>query len=295
MKTPVTILSLGIVLGASPAIAADGKPIEWKPAVINGTAIIEWTDTTDGKELKISNGKGEPTAVQLGVLESPEVKSNFYGIDGRVRHEGVEGVGYLEMWNHFPAGAKGQPTAFFSRTLAESGLMKKLSGDSGLRPFRLPFNAEGTDARPSRLVVNLHLPGKGSVYLQLGALRDYPDAGTLFSQLGSWWPVTASGWIGGIFGTVFGCWGGLIGYLSQKGRARSFVMASWVINIAAGLLSLMVGLTALAMAQPYHVWYPLLLIGVILPVVLLGNRKKIMANYAEVEERRMAAVDAVAR
>ncbi len=295
MKTIPAILSLSAAFAVHPLHAVEDQPIQWNPEVTQGSAVVEWVESAGKRELKIVNATNQPATVQLAIIESPEIQSSYYGIDGQVGHEGVEGVGFLEMWNHFPAGANGQPTAFFSRTLSDTGLSKKLSGTSENRPFRLPFNAEGSASTPNRLVINLQLPGKGTVYLGPATLHNYSNAAALMSQLGSWWPVTWSGWIGGIVGTVFGCWCTLIGFLSQKGKARSFVMASWVVNVAVGSVSLVIGLIALAMKQPYHVWYPLILIGVILLGVLLGNRRKIMAHYTEIEERRMAALDAAAR
>ena len=63
------------------------------------------------------------------------------------------------MWNFFPGGGQ-----YFSRTLADQGPMMKLAGTSGWREFVLPFDATAPPA-PTRLVVNVVLQGRGSVYL----------------------------------------------------------------------------------------------------------------------------------
>ena len=94
-------------------------------------------------------------------------------------------------------------------------------------------------------------------------------------------------------GLPVGCFGGLLGMLSQKGRAREFVLASSYATMAIGVVFLIVGILALALSQPYHVFYPLLLLGVILSVVMFGTRKQMRANYQAAEERRMAAMDTI--
>ena len=84
-----------------------------------------------------------------------------------------------------------------------------------------------------------------------------------------------------------------MGLLAQAGRGRSFIQASVVFNIAFGIASLIAGFTALATGQPYHVWYPFLLIGFLLPVIMLGTRKNLMRQFVAAEERKMTAMDAV--
>ena len=44
--------------------------------------------------------------------------------------------------------------------------MAKLKGTSDWRAFLLPFNAEGAKGKPTKLVINVVLPGKGTVYLR---------------------------------------------------------------------------------------------------------------------------------
>src|SRR5687768_11923086 len=65
--------------------------------------------------LRVENAGPDPLQATLFVLEQPKITTDFYKIVGEVRYENVAGDGFLEMWNHFGAGA------FFSRTMGESG------------------------------------------------------------------------------------------------------------------------------------------------------------------------------
>src|SRR2546429_2802300 len=64
------------------------------------------------------------------------------------------------MWTVFPDGQR-----FFSRTLAAQGPLAALHGESSWRRFELPFDISGASQAPSRLEINLVLPGRGAVLL----------------------------------------------------------------------------------------------------------------------------------
>ena len=129
-----------------------------------------------GKVLRISANKTEPLRLRLLAVPNPPVTANFYAVAGQVKYEGVDGVGYLEMWNTFPSNAPGGPErSFFSRTTGETmgDAMDGLRGTSDWRPVILPFNAAGAGARPTSLTVNLVLPAGGTVYLAPLRLTQY--------------------------------------------------------------------------------------------------------------------------
>ena len=94
---------------------------------------------------------------------------------------------------------------------------------------------------------------------------------------------------GGVGGSLMGGWGGLAGWLAPKGRARGFIYASWVVFMVLGAISLAFGLYALAVGQPYGIWYPLVLIGGILTVVLGALRPTVRRTYEQAEARKMEA------
>jgi MFS family permease len=103
-------------------------------------------------------------------------------------------------------------------------------------------------------------------------------------NLYSWIPGTALGVLGGL-------WGGLIGTLAPRGRARGLVLGGmWALLIASAVL-LALGLIALWTGQPYGVWYGLGLAGAIGLVVIGVNMPNVYRVYRAAEERKLAARD----
>jgi hypothetical protein len=241
-------------------------------------SVLPPTSEAPFSSLKIEGGTGAP--VTVAIIDRPAIKGPRYAVTGQVRYEGVEGTGYLEMWNHFPNGGQ-----YFSRTLADVGPMLKLQGSSGWRPFTLPFDATGAPP-PTRLVVNVVLPGRGLVYLGPLRLADGipgADGGSGLDR--------AAGLIGGVAGGLVGCVGALIGVLASRGRAKRFVTIGVVSLAIGGILAFVAGIVALSRSQPYAVYYPLLLIGFLATVIPLGLRPSIRRRYEEIELRRMRAHD----
>lgn len=110
------------------------------------------------------------------------------------------------------------------------------------------------------------------------------------------WISEQSAWVlgpvlgGGVGGVLCGgVGGGLCGLLAQKGKARGFVMGYYVFMLVLGVLSLGVGLAALAVDQPYHVWYPFTLMGAILLIVIASVWPAIKRQYRQAEQRRLDA------
>ena len=227
-------------------------------------------------------GAGQPRTITVLTIDAPEVSGSRYEVSGQVRYDEVEGAGYLEMWSHFPGGGQ-----YFSRTLGESGPMMKLQGSSGWRRFTLPFDATGAPGPPTRLVINVTLQGRGVVHLgplTLGSQDGAADAG-------AWWQDQMGGWIGAVGGSAIGALGALIGLLTSLGRARRFVTAAAMGLVAGGSAAFLAGVVALAQSQPYAVYYPLLLGGLLGAVIPLGLLPAIRRRYEEMELRAMRAQD----
>jgi len=203
-----------------------------------------------------------PATQRLVVLDAPTVTGDSYAITGSVACDGVEGDAYLEMWSEFPDGSR-----YFSRTLDSRGPTSKLTGTADSRAFALPFFLEPGAPRPVRLEVNVVMPAAGRVVvreLRFGSGED------VTATPGAWWSDRTAGWIGGIAGSAVGVFGALVGTLTSLRRGRRFVIGGLVALAAVGFVLLVVGLVALASGQPYAVWYPLLLLGVLDPALALS-------------------------
>ncbi len=253
-----------------------------------------------GTVLKIEAEADQPVTTVLEI-ENPPITSRVYGIEGRVKYEGVTELGFLELWNHFPDGG-----AYFSRTLGVSGPLQSLSGRSDWRAFSLPFSFEGATNKqpPSRLQFNVVLPKGGTVWLSDITLKQFPSlaaattpvvATTHVSEttpVGAWWSGRTGGYVGAVMGTSLGLLGAIIGTLAGIGRARRFTITFQVLGIMGGVVCLIAGVVALIVGQPYAVYYPLLLCGLIGTVVLGALLPVVRNGYAQHELRRMQSVDA---
>jgi hypothetical protein len=225
-----------------------------------------------------------PATEQVWVVESPALGGDQYAITGQVAYDDVEGDAYLEMWSEFPDGSR-----YFSRTLDARGPQAKLRGSSPARPFVLPFFLTPDSPRPVRLELNVVLPAGGRV-----TLRDLRLGSGVAATAapGAWWSDQTAGWIGGAAGSAVGMFGALIGTLCTLGRGRRFVMAGLLALGVCGLALLAAGLVALALGQPYAVWYPLVLLGVLDPVLAFSLLPTARRRFEEIELRRMQALDA---
>ena len=233
--------------------------------------------TTDGNAEALEiRGTDKPSTICIAELDRPTVKSSAYVLRGEVKYEGVIGPAYLEMCNQFGE------NKYFSRTLGTSGVMGRISDTSDWRKFELPFQAE-SGMRPDKLTVNVVLPGEGKI-----AVRNL----TLESLAANWWSPQHAGLYGGIGGALCGTFGAVIGIFAARRKSRSMVIALMRLGVGLGAVSLIAGIVAVILQQPYHVYYPLLLLGGISVFVLGGNSLAMARRFREEELRHMSALDA---
>jgi hypothetical protein len=225
-----------------------------------------------------------PATEQIWVVEQPAPSGDQYAITGSVAYEDVEGEAFLEMWSEFPDGSR-----YFSRGLDERGPMARLAGSSPARPFVLPFFLTPDSPRPVRLELNVVLPAGGRVSVRDLRLGSGAEATAV---PGAWWSEQTAGLLGGAAGSAVGLLGALIGTLCTLGRGRRFVMAGLLALGVSGLALLAAGLVALALGQPYAVWYPLVLMGVLDPVLAFSLLPTARRRFEAIELRRMRALDA---
>jgi hypothetical protein len=79
----------------------------------------------------------------------------------------------------------------------------------------------------------------------------------------AWWSPQMGGWISGLSGATLGVLGLLVGILAATGSGRGPAMAICTLLTVLGILALIAGAMAAAGSQPYAVFYPLLLMGVL--------------------------------
>ena len=225
-------------------------------------------------------------------LPDPGITLPVYALKGMVRYDDVQGDGFLQLDSHF-----GELGTFFSKSLATAGPLGELSGSSDWRPFVLPFYANSGDQAdsaaplPEKLTLLLVLPGEGTVSIKDVGLYQYASGEDPLQAAGQWFGGRSAGLIGGIGGAVIGLWGALIGILASRGKARHFVLGSANALFVIGFASLAGGVVAAATAQPYAVYYPLLLIGIILVVVFGKMRGNLSARYEQLELKKMQSMD----
>jgi len=285
MKRVLASAGLALLVAARPA-ATQEPTIDWSHTAVAGGVALPGEGPAGAMALQLRASGSAATSFHLVTLDHPPVTLPGYAVLGEVRYEGVEGQGYLEMWSVFPNGER-----FFSRTLATQGTLAALHGESSWRRFELPFFLSGTTQTPSRLEINLVLPGRGTVWL--GPLRlERPSAPAAEAgAAGGWWSARSGSLIGAILGTLGGIIGALIGVLGGQGKARGLVLSLLVGMVAVGGSLAAVGAAAAVMSQPRYVWYPLLMIGGLAAVVGLAALPGARRRYAADELRRIAAMD----
>jgi hypothetical protein len=87
----------------------------------------------------------------------------------------------------------------------------------------------------------------------------------------AWWTGETAGWIGAIGGSLLGIAGALIGGLGSlfvyRGKGKRTVLGLMCFLVAACIGVFTLGIVALVLGQPYAVWYPCLLLGLVGTIV----------------------------
>ena len=98
--------------------------------------------------------------------------------------------------------------------------------------------------------------------------------------------------LGALVGSAVGILGALVAWLGSAGRAKTFVLGTlrglgWF-----GVGVLLVGIVAFFSGQPYAVYYPPALLGVICAALGFSLPRSVTRRYEERKLRRMQALDA---
>ena len=79
--------------------------------------------------------------------------------------------------------------------------------------------------------------------------------------------------------------------LVPQGKGKRFVYGFGWMFLLIGTISLAFGLIALTAGQPYGIWYPPLLIGIVLVPMMAVMLPMLRLRYRQAEERKMQAED----
>lgn len=295
------VILFGLALGELSVIDADDRrsvpkksplmTLSWKTLpdsqAVKGVSFVPADDAGPDRLRMVHESTG-PRLFVLHEWSPPKFPQSSYVLRGRVKCEQLKDLGYLELLNQFP----GRGT-FFTRTLGQGGPMGQLTGTSDWRDVILPFYAADA-GQPEKLVLNLSLAGPGIVELTDLELWSPADALPTTLVAGAWWSDRTGGLVGGLGGAFLGVFlGGCLGPLIASGKARGFVMASYLAVgvLCVGLLSL--GVVAWTIGQPYGVYYPLLLLGGLGAVLSAVGFRQARHKYHDSELRRMTSLDVI--
>jgi hypothetical protein len=234
---------------------------------------------------KVENDQSVQKTERVATIEY-KPRSSAYVVRGNVQYRDVEGTAYLEMWNVMPDGSR-----YFSRTLDDYGAMQKIQGTCDWRVFSLPFYLMELKPESVSLEINIVMPGKGTIEVTGLTVSDYPKFGG-----GEWFDARTGNMGGGIGGTLLVCFGALFGILCgvlvSRGKGKRLLYGALLIGEIVGVFFLVTGISAVLCGQPCHVWYPFILLGVLQTGLLPFAYLTIRQQYAQVELRKMQALDA---
>jgi hypothetical protein len=298
------LLHVGLLLCLATTVVAQEKVLkvyDWKDLSehIPNSQIV----SIDGiPTLKIENTNNSPLKISLLKITDSSVIKKTGSISCEVKYENVFPNGNGSRFDGLPVSGSFQspdtqyglqwfcisPPTVLGGDKSTNTMYYPMSGTSNWRRYDFPSEVwMRTDANSPREVgISYFFQGRGTVYLRPIKLMKWVSLNS-----SNWWTPQQSGLIGGIGGSIIGCFGGLLGWLVSKGKARKFVLTATASAIVLGFLLTIGGLVAAILKQPYAVWYALLLPGVILVLVFSLNLHSIQRRYDELEIRRMTSMD----
>ena len=268
----ISLVFVAMILGVEP----ESKPLPWKEKLPANASVVG----AGADQLVTVTGSANPTNTVVLDLQNPSLPHHQYLLKSKIKFENVKGDGYLEMLNYFESGGP-----YFTRTLATTGQLGKITGTSDFREIALPFNASN-GVLPKRITVAVVLPGEGKVTIKPFVTEQW----TTFSLL-----TYESGLLGAIVGGICGLLGGFFGVMAAIPPLRRYMFPFGIFVAGCSVIMLIVGLVFLCTGQPWGLWYPLVLVGILGTVIFGVNafvaRHRLMAD----ESRRIAAASALSQ
>lgn len=252
---------------------------------------------TPSEALVVPQDPKSQTTVRLLTIDNLNVIHYGYRLRGQmlrgqIRYNDIAGDGYLAVRSYFH-----DRSVQFSPSIGT-----EMDGSSDWRKIEIfislanysPLKLIG----PRRIEVDLVLPpGHGSVELGPLELMYVPEPERAESVISparrDWWSPREAGRIGAILGCALGLAGALIGVLAHRPRGSVIAQILTGACLLAGGAMLSIGVVAWFLGQPYAVYYPLLIVGLV-AVLILGSLAPMIRRLArEHELRRMQALDAL--
>lgn len=108
-----------------------------------------------------------------------------------------------------------------------------------------------------------------------------------------WWTPQGGTYLGAFGGAGIGLLGAIVGpmcgYLVPRNRGRVVVLGSLGFLAMLGVTLLVLAIIALVRDQPYHVWFPLTLMGFVGTTVGMPLFVAMRRRYSAMEQRKMDA------
>jgi hypothetical protein len=261
----------------------------------NGSEPITFSPGANGVAVNVFLSAAIPPRIMpLISVDDPGVTCADYAIAGDISYAGVQGdsdidgYGYLEMESDFADGS-----SHFTRTLADSGLLREIHGRSGSRAFLLPFHSG--DKRPTRIRINLVMSGRGEVDLNnlrlvqysppvVAAAMAHTDSSRTFSPRLLWIPAMVLPF----FSLVL-----LMEPLVRRGKGRRVVM-TWIwTSFVFAQIAFAWCMAAWGHGVARSEFGPPLLISVMVLGCTLFASRRMARRYRDAELKRMQLMDAV--
>jgi hypothetical protein len=257
MKMLIALLTL-LTLAAAGRANTD-TPLLVEPAEVIGT-----------------DGTTRVTIASSDRLDFSTHEAHF--LRGEVMFENVEGIARLVVRGEFASNRHRTMEPVFV-----ANPNNEVTGSSDWLRFVSIVQPIGGKEKPTRIHLEVTMPGKGVVRVRDVVLEAR-------NRL-AWWSSRTSGLIGAAVGTSVGILGAVIGVLGPRGKGRRITIIGFALGMTVGAACLLVGLVALFSRQPYAVWYPLVLTGVLLCVTLPVIAMVIRKAQTQQELNRMRAAD----
>lgn len=159
----VGVLTVVLAVSAGMADLQESPVLTWPELQKEGKLAggqIQPAGANGWQSLRIGNTGTTSMRCPIVTLDRIIPTSNKFAVEGLIKYQNVQGDAYLEMWTVLPDGRW-----FFTRTVAESSPLQRISGTSGWRSFSLPFNLSGASPKYVKLEIDVFMPGAGTIEL----------------------------------------------------------------------------------------------------------------------------------